>query len=146
MEYRRMTEKDAKLIAEQEKLIFSDGWSARSILETLRQPRALGILAEKEGDISGYLLFYFVLNEGEIVRIATVPHMRHQGVARGLVAELEKLCAQKEISRILLEVRESNEAARNFYTKCGFSEDGVRRGYYEHPKEDAVLMSREVGK
>ena len=53
---------------------------------------------------------------------------------------LEETWKQK-ITRIMLEVRENNEAARQFYGKCGFTKDGIRRNYYESPKENAVLMS-----
>ena len=48
---------------------------------------------------------------------------------------------EQKITRIMLEVRENNEAARQFYGKCGFTKDGIRRDYYENPKENAVLMS-----
>ena len=55
--------------------------------------------------------------------------------------KLLDFCREQKITRIMLEVRENNEAARQFYGKCGFTKDGIRRNYYENPKENAVLMS-----
>ena len=87
------------------------------------------------------LIFYYVLEEGEIARIATVHSVRRQGAASQMFRKLLDFCREQKITRIMLEVRENNEAARQFYGKCGFTKDGIRRNYYENPKENAVLMS-----
>ena len=63
-----------------------------------------------------------------------------------LLLELEDLCELGGISRLLLDVRESNAPAIAFYKDYGFAEDGIRRRFYADPEEDAVLMSRELGK
>ena len=94
----------------------------------------------KEG-MAGYLIFYYVLEEGEIARIATAHSVRRQGAASQMFWKLLDFCREQKITRIMLEVRENNEAARQFYGKCGFTKDGIRRNYYENPKENAVLMS-----
>ena len=70
---------------------------------------------------------------------------RRQGVAGKLMLALENYCEEHQIVRLLLDVRESNETARNFYTESGFAEDGIRQGFYSNPSEDAVLMSRQLG-
>ena len=66
---------------------------------------------------------------------------RGQGIGEALVRELAARTSQKGIALLHLEVRESNQAARGLYGKLGFVEDGLRKGYYEEPREDAVLMS-----
>ena len=53
-------------------------------------------------------------------------------------------CEAQQITRIMLEVREGNKAARRFYEKCGFTEDGIRKNYYENPQENAILMSKNL--
>ena len=108
---------DLQDIAALESEIFSDAWSLKSLEETWNQKNAVIFAAKTEEKIAGYLIIYYVLDEGEIARIAT---------------------------RIMLEVREGNEAARRFYEKCGFTEDGIRKNYYENPQENAILMSKSL--
>lgn len=134
-------------IAGLESKIFSDAWSEKSLTETWNQKNAeiftaRYMIKESEDDkLAGYVIFYYVLDEGEIARIAVSPKARRQGTATQIYQRLEKFCREKEITKIMLEVRESNEAARAFYSRCGFKEDGIRKNYYDEPKENAVLMS-----
>ena len=102
--------------------------------------------AYKEGALIGYVIFYYVLDEGEIARIAVSPFHRRQGVAEEIFYGLLRFCAEKEIERILLDVRKSNDAAIAFYRKSGFSEDGIRKKFYDNPKEDAILMSMDIAR
>ena len=142
-------------IAALESKIFSDAWSEKSLEETWNQKNAEIFTAryrmeesdesiekpEESNKIAGYVIFYYVLDEGEIARIAVSPEARRQKTATRIYQRLEKFCEEKEITKIMLEVRESNEAARAFYSRCGFKEDGIRKNYYDTPKENAVLMS-----
>lgn len=135
---------DLPMIADLEREIFSDAWSFKSLEETWNQKNAVIFAAKIEEKIAGYLIFYYVLDEGEIARIATAPAVRRQGAAGHIFRELVSFCEEQQITRIMLEVRESNEAARRFYEKCGFTEDGIRKSYYENPQENAVLMSKNL--
>ena len=129
-------------MAKLEKELFSDAWSEKSITETLEQENTFCFIAEDKTEIFGYILVYYVLDECEIARIGVAPAMRRQGIASFLLHELVMFCYAYSMNRILLDVRESNEAARAFYKSRGFLEDGVRKNFYENPKESAVLMSR----
>ena len=135
---------DLPEIAALESKIFSDAWSLKSLEETWNQKNAVIFAAKTEGKTEGYLIFYYVLDEGEIARIATAPSVRRQGAAGHIFRELLAFCAEQQITRIMLDVRESNEAARRFYEKYGFTEDGIRKNYYENPKENAILMSKNL--
>ena len=143
-EIRRIIENDIEAIAALESEIFSDAWSAKSIKETYENQNACILGAYKECALAGYVIFYYVLDEGEIARIAVSPQYRRQGVADQIFAGLLDFCAEKSIERILLDVRISNEPAIAFYRKSGFVEDGIRKNFYENPKEDALLMSVSV--
>ena len=143
-EIRRIIENDIEAIAALESEIFSDAWSAKSIKETYENQNACILGAYKECALAGYVIFYYVLDEGEIARIAVSPQYRRQGVADQIFAGLLDFCAEKSIERILLDVRTSNEPAIAFYRKSGFAEDGIRKNFYENPKEDALLMSVSV--
>lgn len=143
--FRKMTDADVECIAELEKQIFSDAWTSNSIYETSRQQQAFIVVAEEEGEIAGYCIVYYVMDEGEIARIAVDSSYRRRGVGRGLLDYTCECCREKCVERLLLDVRESNESARAFYKRYGFAEDGIRKNFYDMPKEHAVLMSRMIG-
>lgn len=145
-EIRRISENDIEAIASLETEIFPDPWSAKSIKETYDQKHALILGAYQDGKLIGYVIFYYILDEGEIARIAVSPSHRRQGVADQIFARLLEFCTQKDIERILLDVRVSNETAIAFYKKSGFAEDGIRKNFYDNPKEHALLMSTSVAR
>lgn len=132
---------DAAAVAEMEHQTYSDAWSEKGVMETIENPNTFCLAAEKSGKIVGYLLVYSAVDEAEIARITTIKEVRRQGVASALFEALEQHCKENSLKKILLDVRESNAAARAFYEKCGFTVDGIRPGFYDDPKEDAVLMS-----
>ncbi len=140
----RGDEEDIADLAAMERCIFSDAWTQQGISETLCQENTL-VLGVWKGDfLAGYVIFYHVLDEGEIARIAVEPSCRQRGVAGRLFDRLVQSCEAKGICRLMLEVRRSNEAAISFYRKYGFTEDGVRKNYYSAPFEDAILMSKRL--
>ena len=142
---RELKVEDSAAVAEMEQQIFSDSWSEKSVLETVQQKQSVCFAAEKAGHLLGYLLVYHAADEAEIARIAVQKEARRQGAAGKLMQALEHYCEEHKMEKLLLDVRESNEAARSFYTKNGFVEDGIRQGFYVNPSEDAVLMSRQLG-
>lgn len=137
---------DAAAVAEMERLNFSDPWSEKSVLDTINLSQTICIAAKKAGRLIGYLLAYEVAGEAEIVRIAVEKEVRRQGAGGLLILKLDSICEDRKIQKLLLEVRESNQTARLFYEDKGFVEDGIRQNFYEAPKEDAILMSRQLGK
>ena len=142
---RELKVEDSAAVAEMEQQIFADSWSEKSVLETVQQKQSVCFAAEKAGHLLGYLLAYHAADEAEIARIAVQKEARRQGAAGKLMQALEHYCEEHKMEKLLLDVRESNEAARSFYTKNGFVEDGIRQGFYVNPSEDAVLMSRQLG-
>ena len=80
-----------------------------------------------------------VLDEGYIANVAVSPVFRRQGIGRQLVRTL--LERSKDLAFVTLEVRASNAAAIALYTECGFQSVGVRKKFYSHPTEDALLMT-----
>ena len=142
---RELKVEDSAAVAEMEQQIFSDSWSEKSVLETVQQKQSVCFAAEKAGHLLGYLLAYHAADEAEIARIAVQKEARRQGAAGKLMQALEHYCEEHKMEKLLLDVRERNEAARSFYTKNGFVEDGIRQGFYVNPSEDAVLMSRQLG-
>ena len=141
---REMKAEDAAAVAEIEYQTFPDHWSQNAVLDTLSNPQTVCLLAEKAGKAAGYLLAYLAGGEAEIARIAVSEGLKRQGIGKKLLQLLEETCKEKQVRRLLLDVRKSNREARAFYQKMAFQEDGVRKGFYQSPAEDAVLMSREL--
>lgn len=148
-------------IAALESDIFPDPWSEKSIRDTLENPQArIWAITSRQAppcscastapdsqectQLLGYVIFYYVLDEGEIARIATSPQHRRQGVAVRLLEKMRAFSYEQNITRWLLDVRISNETAIHFYKAAGFAKDGVRKNFYANPPEDAILMSCEV--
>lgn len=140
-----MTESDIEAVAGMEKEIFPDAWTGKSIYETFCQNQAFITVAETEGEIMAYCIIYYVMDEGEIARIAVDAKWRRGGTGRNLLDYTCALCREKGVSRLLLDVRKSNASARKFYESYGFEEDGIRKNFYQMPAEDAVLMSKNIG-
>lgn len=142
--FRNMTETDISEVATLEATVFVDAWTEQSVYETFCQSQAFITVAEIEGELAGYCIVYHVLDECEIARIAVDEKARRQGVGRGLLDYVCKCCREKQVERLMLDVRESNAGARAFYQNFGFVEDGIRKNFYEQPKENAVLMSKKI--
>ncbi len=146
IDVKEIVKEDIEAIAMLEQEIFPDPWSANSIAETCEQNHACILGAKKNGKLVGYVIFYYVLDEGEIARIAVAPSSRRQGAAQAVFDKLLLFCEENSVTRILLDVRVSNEGAIAFYKKMGFSEDGIRKNFYENPKEHALLMSMDIAR
>ena len=130
-------------VAELEREIFPDAWSEKEIEKTVCQKHVFCAVAKVDGEIAGYFLCYFVLDEWEIARIAVAPDARRKGVGQALFEYMLKVCWEKVMVSLLLDVRESNVPAINFYQKNGFVFDGIRKNFYGGPQpENAILMSR----
>ena len=130
--------------AELERLCFSDPWSERMLREHLDNQCAAAIAAVGEdGTLLGYAGLLVVLDEGYITNVAVRPAYRRQGIASDLLGVFERFARGHQLAFLTLEVRASNAAAIALYEKMGYARVGVRKNYYEHPREDAVIMTRE---
>lgn len=120
---------------------FSDAWSENMFRELLENPLTHGFTAENNGEILGFILFYLLPPEMQILNVAVRKSARKQKLGSLL---LKSAINYADINLVTLEVRASNQPAINLYKKFGFKIDGVRKNYYERPKENAVLMSLEI--
>ena len=91
----------------------------------------------------GFCSFWRVLDELHINNLAVLPEQRRAGAATALLTHVLDEGVRLGARRATLEVRRSNEAARNLYERFGFTVAGVRRGYYTRPVEDALVLWRE---
>lgn len=138
---REATVSDIEALCQLETECFSSPWTAAGFEEFFSNGCSRVLVAEISGEVCGYVGMNLILGEGEITNIAVSGKYRRQGVAAALLCELMKTDG---LERLMLDVRVSNAAARALYEKFGFTEDGIRKGFYTKPREDAVLMSRTI--
>ena len=130
-----------------ERVCFSDPWSRNMLAEELDNALAAFLAAlDGTGAVVGYAGLQVVLDEGYILNIAVRPDCRRQQIASQLLEVFINFAQGNRLSFLTLEVRASNAPAIALYERWGFAEAGRRRNYYEHPREDAVIMTREFGK
>jgi ribosomal-protein-alanine N-acetyltransferase len=132
--------------AEIERLCFSDPWSEEG-LEMLTGERAVAFASvASDGRLAAYAGMVTVLDEGQIVNVATHPDFRRMGCARSVLRALIGYADNNGITMLSLEVRESNAAAISLYNSEGFRAAGRRPRFYRNPTEAAIVMIREKTK
>ncbi len=162
MTIREMNFDDIAEIAAIEEMYSETPWNANGLLTYLLRDDTIFLVADSldevpaEGEapedyydtphLLGYAGLLMVPCESDILNITVRPEARRQGIATQLIEKLAELAAPRGVTVIHLEVRESNVPARSLYEKLGFTVDGIRKNYYEHPKENAVLMTLDTRK
>lgn len=139
----KMTKDQIFQIGSLEKACFSDPWSERSIASELDNPLSLWLVALDEGRVAGYIGSQTVLGESDMMNLAVSPEYRRQGIGRALVNALTDRLRQLGSHSVSLEVRASNLPACQLYESLGFTQVGLRKGYYEKPREDARILKKE---
>lgn len=118
-------------------------WSADDFLLASRRNFFVRV-AEEERSVCGLVAFRMMADEAEILNLAVDSRVRRRGMGSRLIEDAMAMLKAAGIKKIFLEVRESNEAARSFYARMGFTEAGRRRDYYRGPAEDAFVLVRTV--
>lgn len=153
LEICRMREPDLDGVLRIEELSFSSPWSRGMFLTELRDNPFSNLLVARlnEGNrqdqdtpVVGYCCFWLIFGEIHIMNLAVHPDHRRQRVACRLVEEILAVGRTQGIKKLHLEVRKSNDPARKLYEKYGFYVVGVRGKYYDHPREDALLMALDL--
>ena len=123
-----------------------DPWSEYTFSETMKNPacRLYCTYNMQMQKIVAYSVVYTAEDEGDLANIAVLPECRGLGLGGALLDEILEISFNDGVSRMFLEVRESNVAARGLYLSRSFAEIGKRKRYYRNPTEDAVLMMREL--
>lgn len=130
-------------IAQLERTCFSDPWSQNSIASELENPLSYWLVAMAGNVVAGYVGSQTVLGESDMMNLAVRPEFRRNGVARELVQALVEGLKKRGSHCLTLEVRVSNGPARKLYETLGFVQIGRRPNYYQHPREDGLILRKE---
>ena len=139
-----MAEKHISGIALLEKECFSEPWSEEGLSSELTNSQARFFVCEEEGETLGYMGMHIVLDECYIANVAVYPHHRRKGIGEALVKYCTDLAEKENCCFITLEVRKSNLGAIALYEKNGFLTVGERKDFYSHPKENGLIMTKEL--
>lgn len=142
--FRSMKPADLDEVMLIERSAFRYPWSSRFFLQELQVQCARSILAEMDGRILGYILFWLLPGEIDIHNLAVHSGYRRRGIARSLLQQVIAEARAQSRARLTLEVRRSNLPAQKLYESLGFVTVGIRKGYYSDDGEDAFAMALEL--
>ena len=142
-----MTHEHLDEVAALERACFSTPWSRNMLAEELDNAASAYLVAldAADGSVVGYAGLLVVADEGYITNVAVRPESRRAGVASALLDVFVNFARGSGLAFLTLEVRASNDGAIALYGSRGFRGVGRRPNYYEHPKEDAIIMTRTFG-
>ncbi len=145
MEIVKATYAHLDAIMDIERASFTDPWSRGGVEAYLQGGCGEILAAVEDGTVAGFAIYLVAADEGELLSLAVRGDLRRRGTGGALLREVLRRAGERGAEKIFLEVRKSNLAARALYKSAGFAVCGERRGYYQDPTEDAILMDRELG-
>jgi ribosomal-protein-alanine N-acetyltransferase len=136
---------DLPEVAALEQICFRDPWSKKSFEGELEAaPVSWARVLRTGRRLAGYMIVWFVEDEAHLANIAVAPWARRRGYAEEMLRSLLREAYLRGSRMIMLEVRSSNQGAIALYLKNGFVPGGIRRSYYNYPREDAIIMVRSL--
>ena len=142
MTVRQLHQTDATQIAEIETACFADPWSVDSICSAMENKNNAFFGVFSQNRLIGYGGVSVVAGEGYVLNIGVLPKYRTKGAGRMLLESIIQHCQKQRAAFLSLEVRVSNAPARRLYEDGGFMPAGLRRGFYQNPKEDALILTK----
>lgn len=139
-----MTESHLVQVNRVDHICFTVPWSMQSFENELKNDMARYFVALKDENVVGYCGIWEIVGEGDITNVAVLPEFRRQGIGGRLMKRMIEYGRSRGMSRLTLEVRESNTPARRLYESFGFRQAGSRRNYYSDNQETAVIMALEL--
>lgn len=127
-------------VAELEKTCFRHPWTPEMIVQSILTGLDTWLILKEEEEAVGFCAFRSLSGEGELFRIGVAPAFRGRGYGKKLMDGMVEYAKKNGVESMILEVRESNEMARNLYKSYGFKEVNIRKSYYSEPNEAAVIM------
>ncbi|MEM7478880.1 MAG: ribosomal protein S18-alanine N-acetyltransferase [Planctomycetota bacterium] len=137
---RWMIRRDMPSVLAIEDASFEFPWSEEEFIRCLRQRNCIGMVAERDDKVVGFMIYELHKNRLHLLNFAVAPVCRRESVGSSMVEKLVSKLSVERRSRIMLEVRETNLDAQLFFKDLGFRAISVLRDYYEDTTEDAYLM------
>jgi len=136
---RWMIRRDMPEVLDIENRSFEFPWSEEDFIRCLRQRNRIGMVAEYDVRVVGFMIYELHENRLHILTFAVHPELRRQGVGTAMVNKLIGKLSYR-LASILLETREANLTSQLFFRACGFRAVRILRDFYEDTTEDGYLM------
>ena len=145
VDFRRLELRDLNAIEKIERASYHTPWSRSMFAGELAKPSSisLGAFDPETNELLGYLIISRYVDAWHVMNLAVGAKHRRKRIATALLERLFEVTAGEGRRGYTLEVRVSNEVAIKLYEQAGFKARGVRRGYYTHNREDALIMWRD---
>ncbi|MFQ5734408.1 MAG: ribosomal protein S18-alanine N-acetyltransferase [Planctomycetaceae bacterium] len=140
VQIRWLIRRDMGRVLDIEHASFENPWSEEDFLCCLRQRNCIGMVAEHENEVVGFIIYELHKARLRVLNIAVAPDVRRSGVGTQIINRLIEKLSQQRRREVLLEVRESNLTAQLFYKAQGFRAVCVLRRHYEDTEEDGYVM------
>ena len=142
IKFRKMLPEDFYVVSGMEKQMFGTCTNAELYKRMCMDEKNIYMAAADNGKVIAYCTITALYETADLCNIAVKEEYRRCHIAEKLLEKCVITCKARGVTRILLEARESNTPALNFYKKMGFMEIGKRKNYYKEPCEDAVIMEK----
>lgn len=137
---RWMIRRDMPAVLAIESQSFEFSWNEDDFIRCLRQRNCIGMVAERDDQVVGFMIYELHKNRLHILNFAVSKEIRRQGIGKSMVGKLLSKLSHERRNRIMLEVRETNLDAQLFFKGLGFRAISVLRDFYDDTVEDAYLM------
>ena len=137
---------DLPMISAIETISFANPWHPDTFRSLLTRDRVRVLVADQGGQVIGYAVLWWVMDQGELANLAVHPDFQGRGVGSRLLDRVISDALSETVENLFLEVRESNDSARRLYANRGFVQVSVRLGYYQNPREDACVLLKTLVK
>ena len=140
MQITNMNLSDLEKISSNLQIEFDEFWNYNILKSAFQNPNNIVLVAKENETIVGFSVINIILDEATIENIVTKKDMRNKHIASNLMEEIIKICKEKSLSSLTLEVNYLNTPAINLYKKFNFQNIGLRKKYYNNT-DDAIIMS-----
>ena len=143
---RAMTRDDVDAVLAIEQSVQAYPWTRGNFADALDNGYICRVDETESGEIRGYAVLMPVVDEAELLTIGVATAQQRKGLGRAILNEMLDAARGRNMRRVFLEVRSGNAAAIALYRSAGFSEVGLRRGYYQNAsgRDDALVMACEL--
>jgi len=146
IQVRWMVRRDFAQVLGIEQACFEFPWTEEEFLQCLHQPNCLGMVAEYEGRVVGFVIYETPKNRIFVTNIATDPEFQRHGVARQMIQKLVAKMIYQRRQKIAIEIRETNLPALLCFRALGFRTALIRKNFYENQSEDAYVLQYRLGR
>ena len=145
VQVRWMVRRDFAQVLAIEETCFEFPWTEQEFRQCLQQPNCLGMVAEHEGRIVGFVVYETPKNRIFVTNIAVEPEFQRHGIARQMIQKLVTKMIYQQRHKIAVEIRETNLSALLCFRALGFRAATILKNFYENQSEDAYVLQYRLG-